>query len=283
MRRTAFLVAAFAFLVSGCSPLTILNWVNPETAHDRVEVAYGPNPRQRLDLYRPKGLTRPAPVVVFFYGGGWEAGEKSNYRFAALSLVEYGFVVAVPDYRVYPEVKFPAFLEDAAKAAAWIRANAGGQGGDTSRLFLMGHSAGAYNAAMLALDPRYLAAEDVPATAISGVVGLSGPYDFLPLTSDTLKEIFAVSDRAATQPITFARKDAPPMLLATGTDDDTVYPRNTRNLARRLNELGADIRAVEYPGVGHAGTVLALTPFFRNKAPVLGDTLAFLKSRSEGK
>jgi acetyl esterase/lipase len=251
MRSAALVLAAVALFVTGCSPLGLLNWVNPEPGYDRIELAYGGHPRQRLDLYRPKGATGPLPVVVFFYGGGWEAGDRAGYRFAALALVEQGFVVAVPDYRVYPEVVFPIFLEDSAN-----------------------------NAAMLALDPRPLAAEGVPAAAISGMVGLAGPYDFLPLTSKTLQAIFAVPDMAKTQPIAFARKDAPPMLLATGDGDGTVYPRNTRNLGRRLTELGAPVETIEYAGLGHAGIVIALSPLFRGTAPVLADVTRFLRARS---
>ncbi len=280
MRRAALVLAAVALVATGCSPLGLLNWVNPEPGYDRVELAYGGHPRQRLDLYRPKGVAGALPVVVFFYGGGWEAGDRAGYRFAALALVEQGFVVAVPDYRVHPEVGFPAFLEDSAKAVAFVRAHAAQHGGDPKRIFLMGHSAGAYNAAMLALDERLLAAEGVPVSAISGMVGLAGPYDFLPLTSKTLQTIFAEPDMSKTQPITFARKDAPPMLLATGDGDGTVYPRNTRNLGRRLSELGAPVETIEYAGLGHAGIVIALSPLFRGTAPVLDDVTRFLRGRS---
>jgi acetyl esterase/lipase len=276
MRKAVFSLAALAFLAAGCSPLVLLNWASPEAAFERIEAAYGPHARQRIDVYRPKDLAAPAPVVVFFYGGGWEGGERGNYRFAASALVELGFVVAVPDYRVYPEVTFPAFVEDAAKAVAWVRAHAAAHGGDPARLFLAGHSAGAYNAVMLALDPSYLAAEGLSTSVIAGVVGLAGPYDFLPLSSRKLEAIFAAPDLARTQPITFARKDAPPMLLATGDADGTVYPKNTRNLARRLGELGAPVRTIEYPGVGHADMVVALSPLFRATAPVLADVARFL-------
>ncbi len=280
MRRAALVLAAIALFLTGCSPLGLLNRINAEPPYDRVELAYGPHPRQRLDLYRPKGAVGALPIVVFFYGGGWEAGDRADYRFAALALVEQGFVVAVPDYRVYPEVTFPAFLEDSARAVAYVHANAAAHGGDPKRLFLMGHSAGAYNAAMLALDERLLAAEGMPSNAIAGMVGLAGPYDFLPLTSKTLQVIFAQPDLSKTQPITFARKDAPPMLLATGDADGTVYPRNTRNLGRRLTEVGARVETIEYAGVGHPGIVIALSPLFRGNAPVLADVTRFLKERS---
>lgn len=280
MRRAALVLAAVALFATGCSPLGLLNWVNPEPGYDRVELAYGGHPRQRLDLYRPKVVTGALPVVVFFYGGGWEAGDRAGYRFAALALVEQGFVVVVPDYRVHPEVGFPVFLEDSAKAVAFVHAHAAEHGGDPKRLFVMGHSAGAYNAAMLTLDPKLLAAEGVPATAISGMVGLAVPYDFLPLTSKTLQVIFTTPDMAKTQPIAFARKDAPPMLLATGDGDGTVYPRNTRNLGRKLTELGAPVETIEYAGLGHAGIVIALSPLFRGTAPVLADVTRFLRARS---
>ncbi|MBM3531637.1 MAG: alpha/beta hydrolase [Alphaproteobacteria bacterium] len=278
--RAAFGIAVLALLATGCSPLVLLNWANPEPAHDRLEFSYGPGARQRLDLYRPKDLKTSAPVVIFFYGGGWEGGERGNYRFAALALVEQGFVVAVPDYRVYPEVGFPGFLEDTAEAAAWIHREVASHGGDPDRLFLMGHSAGAYNAVMLALDADRAAAAGLPSSAIRGVVGLAGPYDFLPMTSKTLQAIFAAPDMARTQPITFARADAPPVLLATGDVDSTVYPRNTRNLGRRLRDLGAPVETIEYSGLGHAGIVIALAPLFRGTAPVLTDVTRFLKARS---
>ncbi|MBM3547492.1 MAG: alpha/beta hydrolase [Alphaproteobacteria bacterium] len=279
MLRAAFGLAAPAFLATGCSPLVLLNWASPEPAYDRLEFAYGTHARQRLDVYRPKDLKGPAPVVVFFYGGGWEGGERANYRFAALALVERGFVVALPDYRVHPEIGFPVFLEDSARAVAWVHREIAAHGGDPARLFLMGHSAGAYNAVMLSIDASYLAAAGVPATAISGAVGLAGPYDFLPLTSKTLQAIFAAPDMAKTQPITFARPDAPPMLLATGDEDGTVYPRNTRNLGRRLRELGAPVETIEYSGLGHAGIVIALSPLFRGTAPVLEDVTRFLDEK----
>jgi acetyl esterase/lipase len=275
--RAVSSLAALAVLLAACSPLTALNWTVPSVPHDRTELAYGPDPRQRLDVYRPKDLTAAAPMVVFFYGGGWEAGDKTDYRFAALALMKHGFVVAVADYRVYPQVRFPAFLEDSARAVAFVHARAASLGGDPARLFLMGHSAGAYNAVMLGLDRRYLDAAGLLPETLRGIVGISGPYDFLPFTSEILRTIFAGLPEV-TQPITFARADAPPMLLVTGTDDDTVLPKNTRNLVARLRVLGASVETAEYPGIGHAGTAMALTPLFRGRAPVLDDALRFLAS-----
>lgn len=276
--RAVVSVVALVALLTACSPLTALNWTVAGVPHVRTELAYGADPRQRLDLYVPKDLAGRAPLVVFFYGGGWEAGDRADYRFAALALVKHGFIVAVPDYRVYPQVRFPDFLEDSAQAVAFVHARAASLGGDPERLFLMGHSAGAYNAVMLGLDPRYLDAAGLPAGKLRGVVGISGPYDFLPFSSEILRTIFAGPPPETTQPIHFARADAPPMLLVTGTGDETVLPRNTRNLAAKLGGLGASVETAAYPGIGHAGTAMALTPLFRGRAPVLDDTLRFLAS-----
>ena len=280
IRRAASLVTGLVLLLAGCSPVALLDAVSPKADYETREAAYGPDPRQGITLYRPKTLTAPAPVVVFFYGGGWEGGELGDYRFAASALVSQGYVVAIPDYRVHPAVAFPAFVEDSARAVAWVKANITGFGGDAGRLFLVGHSAGAYNALMLALDSRFLAGAGLSPADLAGVVGLAGPYDFLPLSSAVLKTIFAAPDLAATQPVTFARADAPPLLLATGDEDTTVYPRNTRNLAARLRALGAAVETIEYPGLGHAGILSALSPLFRGRAPVLADVMRFIKART---
>ena len=176
----------------------------------RRAIPYGTHPRQRLDIYAPARPSGRLPVIVFFYGGSWQSGERMEYVFIAAVLARRGFVVAVPDYRVYPEVKYPDFLHDCAAAVAWVFAHAASHHGDPEQLFLLGHSAGAYNAVMLALAPGLLA----QAHRLAGVIGLSGPYDFLPLRDGTLKTIFAnPAGFEATQPITHASGEAAPMLL----------------------------------------------------------------------
>ena len=144
-------------------------------------LSYGEGARRRLDLYRPARTVGKLPVIVFFYGGSWQSGERADFGFVAARLARRGFLVAVPDYRVFPEVGFPGFLEDAAQAVAWMFDHAAGHGGDATSLFLMGHSAGAYNAVMLALAPDYLLTAGASAARLAGVIGLAGPYDFLPL------------------------------------------------------------------------------------------------------
>src|SRR6185295_10367345 len=188
MSRPSFrhlLAAALSVLASACAPLGLLDAITPVgTYQPNLGIAYGPEPRHRLDIYVPDGFARPRPVIVFFYGGNWQSGERGGYRFVAESLTRAGNVVVIPDYRLYPAVRFPAFLDDSARAVAWVAANIGRYGGDPDALYLMGHSAGAYNAAMVALDRSYLRA--VGGAKIAGVIGIAGPYDFLPLHDPTL-------------------------------------------------------------------------------------------------
>lgn len=278
-----FLLFAAALMGSGCSGLALLDELTPSgnyiTARD---IDYGNLPRQRLDVYRPANVPQPRPVVVFFYGGGWESGSRAQYRFVAETLTDYGYVVVIPDYRVYPEVTFPAFIEDGARAMRWVHDNVAQYGGDPRQVFLMGHSAGAHIAAMIALDGRYLGAVGLERRGLKGFIGLAGPYDFLPLTSATLKKILAAPDMTQTQPVTFAHSGAPPVLLLHGLDDTTVMPRNSVNLAARLRGRGVGVETHYYPDMAHIGILLGLSSLLAGDRPVLADTLAFLRAQSGG-
>ena len=222
-----------------------------------------------------------APMAVFFYGGGWEDGAKADYKFAAMALAKRGIVTAVPDYRLYPDVRFPDFIQDGAKAVRWARRNAAEFGADPGMIFLIGHSAGAYIATMLALDKARLDPESL--AALAGVVGLAGPYDFLPLRSDVLKRIFAPAggDLSSSQPITYARGDATPMLLISGLADTTVRAENTRALAAKIRSMGGAARTRLYNRIDHMMVMGAFSPLLRPLAPSLSDTLAFIKERSD--
>jgi len=243
-------------------------------------VAFGTH-GQTLDIWAPE--TTPAgklPVVVFWYGGGWAKGDRASYAFAGRALAREGFLVVIPDYRKVPDVLFPAFVDDAAQAVAWTAANASKHGGDPARVAFMGHSAGAYQAVMLALDAKRLTAAGIDPAIVKAAVGLSGPYDFYPF--DSPRSIAACSQwpqPAETQPITFARADAPPLLLVTSDGDATVRPRNTNNLAARLREVGAPVEVRNYGPLDHEEIVMALSVPFRGKGPVLADSVAFLKAR----
>jgi acetyl esterase/lipase len=217
-------------------------------------------------------------VVVFFYGGGWVDGDRGDYAFVGRAFAAQGFVAVVADYRLVPKVRFPAFIEDGALAVKWARDNIASHGGDPARIALPGHSAGAYIAAMLALDPRFLAAVGVDPRTVRGAALLSGPYDFYPYTEQRGRDALGAWPRPAeTQPISFARADAPPLLLMHGTADTIVQPRNSQMLAARLAALGAPVELKLYPGKSHTDTIKSLSPAFRGSTPALADSIAFLR------
>jgi len=272
----AAVVGAVAALVA-CAPAALFNLTVPRGGY-RIEkdVAYGADPRQRLDLYIPDRVKAHAPVLLFFYGGSWQSGSKDLYLAFGQAFASEGVIVAIADYRVYPQVSYPLFLGDAASALAYVHANAARLGGDPARVFVAGHSAGAYNAVMLASDPRYLAAVHGDFGWIRGVIGIAGPYDFLPLEDKKLIALFGGADRIETQPIHYIDGKRPPMLLAAGLDDTTVRPANTERMAKRLRDAGGEAEVKLYPGVGHIGIILSIAEPFRGKAPLRADMLAFI-------
>ena len=272
--------------LAGCAPVDLLNAVVPTRDITITrDIAYGDKAKQKLDIYVPKNAAPNAPIIVFFYGGAWQEGDKKDYLFAAQALASTGAIVVVPNYRVYPEVTFPGFLEDGAAATAWTLRNIGTYGGAPKTLFLAGHSAGAYVAIMLALDNDYFAKAGIGDVKLAGGIGISGPYDFLPLTRADIKPIFeVVPDMAVTQPIHYARADAPPLLLLAGEADTTVGAYNSHNLADRIRALGGRVEDRYYPGVEHVGSILALTSYFSGRAPIKADIAAFIdKGRAEAK
>lgn len=266
--------------LGACSTIEALNAATPGRGAVARDVAYGEGRRRTLDVYVPRRT--PAPVVVFFYGGGWDTGAKADYAFVGKALASKGYVAVIPDYRLYPEVRYPAFLEDGARAVAWAKAHARDYGGDPGRMVLMGHSAGAYNAAMLALDPRWLEAVGLdPRKDIRGMVGLAGPYDFLPLQSDKLKIIFGPEDqRPLTQPIRYADAADPPLWLAHDEGDTVVDPGNMTRLEAAVRARGGSVQTRSYKGLNHALMVGVLAWPLRFMAPVLRDAAVFIDART---
>jgi len=236
---------------------------------------------QSLDIWAPNDQSKaPLPVVVFWYGGGWAKGDRTSYAFAGRALAKAGFLVVIPDYRKVPQVHFPAFLDDGAEAVAWVEDNIAEHGGDPKRIAFMGHSAGAYEAVMLALDSERLVAAGADPANVKAAVGLSGPYDFYPFDKPRSIAAFSQWPRPEeTQPIAFARADAPPLLLVTSDGDETVRPKNANNLGAKLRELGAPVEVKNYGPLDHEEVVMALSVPFREKGPVLADSVAFLKAR----
>lgn len=247
-----------------------------------VDGRYGPLAAQRVDVMVPAAISpAPRPVVVFVHGGGWRTGSPAEYHFLGRTLARAGYVVVLPGYRLTPDGIYPHMLEDSAKAVAWTRDSVASFGGDPARVVLMGQSAGAYNVVMLALERQWLGREGVPEDFVKGVVGLSGPYDFLPFTSDSARAAFSHAvPLAATQPINHVRAEAPPMLLLTGDADTTVKPRNTHVLAAALRKLGDTVEEVHVPGATHEDTVVKLAVPFSRDRRVLDPVLAFLAAHT---
>ena len=225
---------------------------------------FGTHPRQQLDVYRPASGSR-LPVIVFFYGGRWKQGSRRQYGLLARRLAALGAVVVVPDYRLYPLVRFPVFVEDGAAAVDWTLRHAAALGGDPARVYLMGHSAGAHIGALMALDGRYLAAHGRTPAELAGFVGLAGPYDFMPFQSDELADTFGPAERhEASQPIHFVDGRNPPFLLLHGSRDRVVGPGNSKRLWRRIEASGGRARMVFLERADHFNILLAAAFPFRS-------------------
>ena len=275
-------VGALAVLAS-CSPLTALNALSPGSAADTVaNVAYGERTRHKLDIYRPAKPAVGAPVVVFFYGGNWNMGERRDYAFVGHALAARGIIVLIPDYRLYPEVRYPDFLDDAAQALAWSARNVSRYGGDPERLFVMGHSAGAYIAAMLALDPRWLNKQRMDRTGLRGWIGMAGPYDFIPIINPAVRPVFHFPDTPAeSQPINHTDGATLPALLIAAREDTLVNPaRNTAAMASKLRAQGVPVEEVYFDKVGHATLIASLAAPLRALAPTLETIEHFVQKRS---
>lgn len=278
MARPFFLVFTLLILTA-CSGPQLLNVATPPLTGQwtkTTDVSYGPLKRQKLDLYVPS-TPGPHPVLVFVHGGSWEQGRKEDYPWLGRRFASEGYLTAVINYRLAPTFDYDDFMADTAKAIAFIHRAAPRYGGNPDQLFLAGHSAGAYNAVQAAVANEFLANEGVSPAIIDGVVGIAGPYSFLPLDGPATKAAFGkVEDLEATQPVNRVSEMAPPMLFLHGTDDDVVSPRNSTEMARLLTEAGVRGESILYPDVDHIGIIVAVG--LTGRAPVVADMTAFLDS-----
>jgi len=287
-RTTILALLAIIPLTAGlvaCSPLSAINALSPGGASTVTpDLPYGPLPRQKLDVYAPKHHQGLSPVVVFFYGGNWNSGERADYAFVGHALASRGYVAVIADYRLYPEVHYPEILQDTARAVAWTALEVRRYGGDPARLFVMGHSAGAYNAAMVALDASLLARHGMRQQDLRGWIGLAGPYDFLPIENPDTKPVFFFPDTpASSQPINHVTAAAPPALLIApqpGKDKLVDPRRNTGGLAAALRAQGRPVTEQYLDGVSHATLVASLASPLRMLAPTLDHISAFIDANS---
>ena len=268
-------------LLTACSGVDLLNAIVPTDTYRRSEgLAYGPDVRHRVDVYQPATELGQAPMVVFFYGGSWSSGKRGDYRFVGEALASRGIVAVVADYRLSPAFRYPAFVEDSASAVRWAFDNAAQFGADERRIVVMGHSAGAYNAAMVALDPRWLAAVSLSPSRLAGWIGLAGPYDFLPIIDRQTQVAFNWPDTSPdSQPLVYASKASPPALLLAPTRDTVVSPqRSTVAMAERLKNSGVWVESELYDGVSHVTLLASMAQVLRSRAPVLERVSAFVQS-----
>jgi acetyl esterase/lipase len=238
-------------------------------------IAYGEKPYQILDIYRPKAHAN-GRVLVFFYGGGWTDGSKDDYAFVADRFVRQGYTVVLPDYGKYPMVTYPTFVEESAAAVAWVKHHV-----KPTSLFVMGHSAGAYNAVMMASDARYLSAYGVTQSDIDGVIGIAGPYEFTPKEKKYQQIFNYIKNYTPMHVSTFVTKDVPPMLLLHGLGDDVVLPFNTKFLASHLKEVGGKVQVITYPDIGHIQIIGAITKRWEYYAPVADDISNFMNEQAK--
>lgn len=260
-------------LLQGCV-YGLLDLSVPSSGYRKVIIAnYGEHPRQQLDLYLPEQMKANAPTLVFFYGGSWARGSKNNYRFVGQAFAEAGYPVAIPDYRVYPEYLFPDFIIDGADSLAWLRH----EGFADSGIVLMGHSAGAHIAAMLAYNPSYVEASGFDHELILALIGYAGPYDAFDLSSRKLQRIFAPAQPlAVSRPINFVDSNSPPSLLIHGLRDKTVVVEHSQNLSARLRVYEVEVETRFYQNNGHVAVVASLAKPLRHWTPAFADTLDFL-------
>jgi acetyl esterase/lipase len=268
-------LGALVWLVSSCSPIKLVDAVTPDGSEHVSEGArYGALDRQRLDVYRPEAPRVDAPVVMFFYGGSWKNGSRGSYSYVGESLASLGYTVVIPDYRVYPEVRFPAFVEDGALALAWVQTHVPEA---ASGVVLMGHSAGAHIAALLALDGRYQQAAGVESALVRGWVGLAGPYAFRPLQWEATRAVFeGLSDENQARPIHFACGRPTPALLLHGDSDDAVLPEHSRRMAAALEACNTPFRLEELADVNHFDIALGLSSSLQILAEVLDPVDEFI-------
>lgn len=275
------LLAALALaLLAACQPL--LNTLTPTGGYGvALDVVYDAEHRLRLDVYKPSNA-RNAPVVVFFYGGRWTQGSKQDYRYVGEALASEGFVAVIPDTRHYPEARLAGFMQDAARAVVWAEQRSGSYGADPKRVFVMGHSTGAHLAAMLALNPEYLKAAGGDRARLRGMIGLAGPYDFMPILAPDLRDMFGPPERfELSQPISFVDGENPPLLLIHGEDDDTVPVSNTISLADRVKHRRGSVEQVLYPKMGHAWMIASLSSTLRGRTDVLEQVADFVRRKSK--
>jgi acetyl esterase/lipase len=279
MPKILFILILTTFLTA-CTPLQFALVNAPALTYDgqiSEDVPYGELTRQKLDIYVPNIDQETFPVVVFFHGGRWTDGSKEQYKFVGMTLSNMGYVVVMPNTRLYPDVKFPTFAEDAAKSVAWVHKNIASYKGNQN-LFISGHSSGAHLGALIIADNAYLAAYELKPNIVNAFAGISGPYDFVPKAAD-IKDMFGPAENFPNMVVTnFIDGDEPPMLLIYTAEDTTVHPRNLALLKAGIEKANGKVETIIYETGGHAAPVAAFSWANPSDLPVPRDIDSFFKT-----
>jgi acetyl esterase/lipase len=280
IRALIWIVGLAVLLVGGVAvayviaPLPVFNALmikDPGAKLIDRNIAYGENPRQRYNLFAPEQGNN-FPLLIFVQGGAWQFADKEGYDFVGHAFASKGYLTAVIDYRLVPEVQYPAFVDDTAKAVAHMRAEAGKHGGDPTRVYLVGHSAGAYNIIQAMLNPAFAAEmENVKAAA-----AMAGPYKFVPLTdARAIKAFSNFSPVEETQPEKFLRPDQPPILLVHGVDDTEVLPASSEYFYNEIKKVTNRVELHIYSSTNHVSILGDLSRPFRYRSNAFPDIIAF--------
>ena len=247
-------------LLSACNPAAPVNAVvNLTGLKVTRDLKYGPDARNVLDLYEPEGGGANRPVVLFIHGGSWSGGSKAEYVFVGDSLARAGYVTAVMNYRLAPRHPYPDYVQDGALALRWLQDNASRYGGNGARLYVMGHSAGAFNAVELVDNERWLREAGVPIANVKAVVGIAGPYDYDFRQFKSRTAFPAGGDPANIMPSRHVREGAPPHLLLVAGNDGTVDPSNGLKMKAALEARKIPLTFTVLPGVNHITVIGAMS------------------------
>lgn len=280
----AGLALQFAISRNGPAVLSAVDRITGGSGEARLvaSISTGDHPAQKLIVWGPEaeaGSRESLPVLVFVHGGSWRSGDPSDYGFIGRAFVPKGFVVVLAGYRLHPDGKYPSMVEDTAEAVAWTAREISQYGGDANRIVIAGHSAGAYNVVMTALEERWLGRKGLSTKDVAGVIGLSGPYDFYPFDSESTVDAFGhAAEPETTQPIAHVRADSPPALLIHGANDTLVRPRNSQELAGRMVAAGGDVQTHFYPAMEHNDPLISLASPWRNSRDVDETIAEFARS-----
>jgi arylformamidase len=223
----------------------------------RLDLSYGPTPRQAIDLFLPG--TPDAPLLVFIHGGYWQSRDRKDFSFVAGPFLERGAAVALIGYDLAPTVRMDAIVAQIRAGFAWLYRHAPDHGCDAGRSYLAGHSAGGHLAAM-ALATKWRAF-GLPEDVIKGVCAISGVFDLEPIRRCYLKEVVGLDADEARRnsPIHQTLHGRCPVTVAVGELETRAFHEQSRAFAAKLECAGWPCRLLVQPGVDHFGIVMSLS------------------------